>query len=190
MYSLEAPPSFRRLTLGVALLAASLEIGVFVVVWRLGLMVDPGEDRRAAIAFLMLGTVLTLQAMAVMGIGWVLVAMARTSLRWYEDQVELEHPWRSWHGTWPDIRRAWRHSGWLVLEVQGEWRRWYVRVTGSDAALAVLRAELPSGTWLEGSAKHVHLVRNVLPIVLAATGIGGLALVGVLHYIDDLLRVP
>jgi hypothetical protein len=57
-----------------------------------------------------------------------------------------------------------------------------VRVGGEQAeAFARIRAELPAGTWLEGSARRRHLARTTLPILLATTGLAGLILLSALH---------
>ncbi len=127
-----------------------------------------------------LGSAVTLQAMGVVGVAWVVVAMSRTVLRHDVTGVSLEHPWRRWHGAWHDVTHAWTQNGWLVLQVGGQWRRWYVRAGGEQAeSLARVRAELPPGAWLEGSAKQLHLARTTLPILLAATGVAGLILLWV-----------
>ena len=128
-----------------------------------------------------LGSAVTLQAMGVVGVAWAVVAMSRTVLRHDVTGISLEHPWRRWHGAWADVTRAWTHGGWLVLQLRGQWRRWYVRAGGDQAAgLAQVRAAIPPGAWLEGSAKHFHLARTTLPLVLGAAGIGGLILVWML----------
>ncbi len=185
--TLEAPRSFKRLVLLGSLVTVAIEVGLFVLLWRLGTLMDPGPDPLASAAFIALGSVVTLQAMGIVGVVWVLVAMSRTTLRYDEVGLALEHPWRDWHGDWSAVRHSWHHGPWLVLELGGQWRRWYVW-TGwhGGAALAPVRARLPAGAWLEGSAKHGHLLRTVLPIVLATAGLGGLAFVGVLRWLDRL----
>lgn len=179
-HSLAAPPAFRRFALAFAVALAMLEIGVFIGGWQLGVLVDPGANPRAARAFVVLGTALTLQAMAVIGIAWTIVALSRTELEW-GDHVRLEHPWRQWLGDWKDVRRAWWRNGWLAIEVDGEWRRWYVRVPDvSVDAVTVLRSRLPPGVWLEGAGLRAHYLRRVLPPLLAAVGIGGLVILAVM----------
>jgi hypothetical protein len=91
---LSAPPSFQRAALGVAIGLAIAEVVLFVSVWRLGVLIDPGANGSAAQAFVLLGTGLTLQAMIVVGVAWTIVALSRTELEW-SDHVRLEHPWRS-----------------------------------------------------------------------------------------------
>jgi hypothetical protein len=111
--------------------------------------------------------------------------MSRTTLQADVTGLTLEHPWRRWHGAGADVRHAWLHNRWLVLEVRGQWRRWYVRAgQGSDEALRQVRAGLPAGAWLEGSARLRHLSRTTLPLALAAAGVGGLALLWVLWQLD------
>jgi hypothetical protein len=185
--TLQASPAFRRGVLIASVGVALVELGLFAWLWRLGGLVDPGADRNAALLFVVLGSAVTLQAMGVVGVAWAAVAMSRTVLRHDGVGISLEHPWRRWHGAWVDVTRAWTHGGWLVFQVRGQWRRWYVR-SGSDETqvLAQVRAALPPGAWLAGSAKHFHLARTTLPLVLAAAGIGGLILVWVLGAIGSL----
>lgn len=177
----QASPAFRRGVLLVALALAVAEIMVFAMLWRVGRLVDPGADPQTGLWFIALGSALTLQAMAVVGVAWVMVAMSWTVLSDDLTGVSLEHPWRRWHGAWTEITHAWTQGGWLVLQVRGQWRRWYVRAPADrPAALAHVRAALPAGAWLEGSAKQLHLARTTLPICLAAIGVGGLILLWVL----------
>ncbi len=184
--TLAASPAFRRLALTVAAALAVLETGLFAAVWRLGLLVEPAGNPHAARAFVLLGTVLTLQAMAVVGVAWTIVALSRTELAW-DEHVRLEHPWRSWFGDWRDVRRVWWRNGWLAIEVDGEWRRWYVRVPDlSVDGVSALRSALPPGVWLEGAALRAHYLKSVLPLLLAAVGLGGLLVVAVTAYLRGL----
>ncbi|MBK5297250.1 MAG: hypothetical protein JJE40_08835 [Vicinamibacteria bacterium] len=185
--SLQASPGLRSGVLIASLGVAVVEIGLFVMLWRVGSLVDPGADRHAALLFVALGSAVTLQAMGAVGVAWVVVAMSRTTLHADDTGVSLDHPWRRWHGAWTDVTHAWTQNGWLVLQVRSHWRRWYVRAGGDQAAsLARVRAELPSGAWLEGSVKHLHLARTTLPIVLAATGVGGLIMLWALKALDTM----
>jgi hypothetical protein len=187
---LRATPAFRRGVLLAAVTLIALEIALFALLWRIGTLADPGNDRSAALAFIALGTAVTLQAMAVVGVLWVLVAMAWTTLRSDIVGWSLEHPWRSWQGSPRDVGRAWRQGGWLVLELDGHWRRWYVRAAGrgADGQVLELRGQLDDGVWLDTAAARAHLMRHVLPYVLAAVGIGGLALVWMLRTLDGLMH--
>ncbi len=186
---IQASPAFRRFALMAALVLPLLETGVFVFAWRLGLLLEPGADRRAALAFVALGSALTLQAMAVVGIAWTLMAWSRTTLAHEGDELSLEHPWREWRGRWSDVRHAWSHRGWLVLELHDHWRRWYVHTSGVDAeAVSDVRDQLPPGAWLQDAALRAHLARTVLPTLLAAVGAGGLVLILVLRALDRVLR--
>lgn len=184
---LRATPSFRRGVLLVSLAVVMLEVGLFVVLWRLGTFVDPGGDQRAAAAFVALGTAVTLQAMAVVGVLWVLVAMAWTTLRSDVVGWALEHPWRSWQGRPTEVARAWHQGGWLVLELRDHRRRWYVRAGEQDETTDALRNQLSDDAWLTRADARAHLVRTVLPAVLAAAGLGGLALLWALHVLDGLM---
>jgi hypothetical protein len=183
---LSAPPSFQRGALGVAIGLAIAEVVLFVSVWRLGVLIDPGGNTSSARTFVVLGTALTLQAMIVVGIAWTLVALSRTKLEW-DDHVRLDHPWREWSGDWSDLQRAWWKNGWLALEVAGQWRRWYVRVPDASAPeLQGLRAALPSGVWLEGAELRAYYFGRVLPVLLGAIGIGGLIVIAVTAYLRSL----
>jgi hypothetical protein len=188
---LRASAAFRRNVLIVALLVAVIEVGLFIVLWRVGALVQPGSDSRATAAFVALGTAVTLQAMAVVGVLWVAVAMAWTTLRSDALGWSLEHPWRTWQGRPAKIVRAWRHGGWLVLELESRWRRWYVRA-GREAedTIATLRSQLNDGAWLDPAGVRTHLARTLLPVVLAAAGLGGLALLWLLRTLDGLLTRP
>lgn len=184
--TLAAPPAFRRLALTMATALAVVEMGLFAAVWRLGVLVEPDANPHAARAFVLVGTVLTLQAMAVVGLAWTLVALSRTELEW-DEHVRLEHPWRSWVGDWPDVQRVWWRNGWLAIEVDGEWRRWYVRVPdASDDRISALRSALPPGVWLEGAELRAHYVKRAVPLLLAAVGLGGLLIVAVTAYLRGL----
>lgn len=186
--TLQASSAFRRGVLIGSLVLALAEMTLFVMLWRVGTLVDPGADRRAALLFVSLGSAVTLQAMAVVGVAWVVVAMSRTVLHDDATGLCLEHPWRRWQGRWHDVTHAWTQHGWLVFQVRGQWRRWYVRAGGDQAdALARIRGELSPGVWLEGSARQRHLARTTLPIVLACTGVGGLLLLWALSALDTFL---
>jgi hypothetical protein len=185
-HTLKAPPRFRQMATIFALVLALVELGLFVSAWRLGALVDPGASPRAARAFVVFGTLLTVQAMAVVGIGWTIVALSRTEIRW-DDQVWLEHPWRQWSGGWQEIARVWWRTGWLAIEVDGQRRRWYVRVPSADVdEVSALRAALPPGVWLEGDALRSYYLRSVVPILLAAIGLGGLLVIAVTAYLRSL----
>jgi hypothetical protein len=152
--TLHASPAFRRGVLIGSLAVALVEVGLFVWLWRVGSLVDPGADRNAALLFIALGSAVTLQAMGVVGVAWVVVARSRTVLRQDATGLSLEHPWRHWHGRSQDVTHAWTRNGWLVLRVRGQWRRWHVRAGVDQAeALARVRAELPPGVWRERSAQ-------------------------------------
>ena len=173
--TLSAGPTFRRNVLLAALCVALLELAALGLLWRFAAVIDPDADRRAALLFVLLGSVFTLQAMAVVGIGWIAVAMSRTCLQHDVSGLTLDHPWRHWRGRWTDVRHAWQQGGWLVLQIAGQWRRWYVRVGGAGEGLTAVRGRLPAGAWLEGAARRRHLARTTLPIVLAsAIVVGGL----------------
>ena len=120
-----APTRTRQTALIIAIVLATLEIGLFAGAWRLGALLDPGNDRRAALGFIVLGTALTLQAMVIVGVAWTLVAWSRTTLTVDDGSLALEHPWREWRGGWHEIRSAWVQRGWLTIEIEDQWRRWY-----------------------------------------------------------------
>ena len=180
-----APVAFRRFALLLALILALAQCALFGFLWRLGVLVEPTGNPRAALGFVVLGSALTLQAMAVVGVAWTVVAMSRTTAEGDDESLTLEHPWRRWHGGWPAVRHAWQHNGWLTVEVDGQWRRWYIRLAPTDDhTLVALRERLAAGAWLEGPALRAHYLRSVLSILLAAVGLGGLLLVIVLRYLN------
>jgi hypothetical protein len=169
---LEATKSFKRVTLLVAAVLAVAELGLFAAAWRLGVLLDPAGDARAAALFVAFGTVLTLQAMVVVGIGWLLVAMARTTLDYGDTGLSLEHPWRRWDGSWSDVKHAWYQRGWLTIQTMDSVRRWYVRVAPSDSGVAEFRRHLAGARWLEGRALTEHLARQLVPLVALAAVLG------------------
>jgi hypothetical protein len=183
-----APARVRQAALVTAIVLAMLEIGLFASAWRLGALLDPGNDRRAALGFIALGTALTLQAMVVVGVAWMLVAWSRTSLVMDDEELSLEHPWREWRGSWREVSHAWLQRRWLVLHLDGQWRRWYVHTGDAADAIDVIRAHVPRDAWLEGSDLRRHLARTVLPLFLAGIGVGGLVLVSVLELLNRALR--
>jgi hypothetical protein len=185
-----APARVRKASLVGAIVLALLQIGLFASAWRLGVLLDPGTDRRAALGFVVFGTVLTLQAMAIVGIAWTLVAWSRTSLALEDNELLLEHPWREWRGGWNDVRHAWLQRGWLTIELEGQWRRWYVHAGAEPDAVRGVRDRLSPGAWLEGADLRRHLVRTVLPILLVGVGAVGLVVVTVLELLNRALRMP
>jgi hypothetical protein len=186
-----APHTFRRFALQIALGLALAESGLFFFVWRLGVLVEPAAGRKPALAFIVLGSVLTLQAMVVVGIAWAVVAISRTTVDADEIGLTLEHPWRRWHGDWWAVRHAWRRGDWLTFELSGQWRRWYVRVAADDdGSVARLRRHLPDGAWLEGSALGAYYLSSVLPVLLGAAGLSGLLLVVALYVLRRLYAWP
>jgi hypothetical protein len=186
-----APDAFRRFALLVALGLALAESALFFFVWRLGVLMEPAAGRQPALAFILLGSVLTLQAMVVVAIAWAVVALSRTTVDADEIGLTLEHPWRRWHGDWWTVRHVWRRGDWLTFELGGQWRRWYVRVgADDDGAVARVRQHLPDGAWLEGPALRAYYVRSVLPILLGATGLSGLLLVVALYALKRLYGWP
>ena len=188
-YTLRATPAFRRGVLLAAVFVLLLEAALFVILWRIGTFVDPGNDPRAAALFVALGTAVTLQAMAVVGVLWIMVAMAWTTLRSDAVGWSLEHPWRRWQGQPHEVARAWQHGGWMVIELEGHWRRWYARAgRGTGATVDARRQQLGQNAWLDDRAVRAHLMRHVLPYVLAAAGVGGLALVWMLKVLDGLMH--
>lgn len=191
MITLGATPAFRRGVLLAALAVILLQAAIFAFLWRVGALIDPGDDPRAMTVFVALGTAVTLQAMAVIGVLWVMVAMAWTTLRSDAVGWSLEHPWRRWQGQPREVARAWRRGRWLVIELGGHWRRWYVRAAGdADEAVEALRSQIHGQAWLEGPALRSHLARTVLPVALAAAGLAGLALVWMLRTLDGLMHRP
>jgi hypothetical protein len=183
-----APERIRRIALIAAIGLAMLELALFASAWRLGMLLDPGTDRRAAIGFVALGTALTLQAMVIVGIAWALVAWSRTSLTLDDEGIALEHPWREWRGGWSDVRSAWVQRGWMTIELEGQWRRWYVHTSAEPTTTHEFRKRLPKGAWLEGAELKQHLLRTIVPMLLVAVGVGGLVMVSVLALLDRALH--
>ena len=145
MTVLGASPAFRRGVLLAALAIAAIEVGLFATLWRIGALVEPAADPRASAAFVLLGTVVTLQAMVIVGVVWMMVALAWTTLRVDALGWSLDHPWRSWQGSPADVARVTQSRGWLVVKLRGRRRRWYVRVTAEDpATVARVVAEVPT----------------------------------------------
>ncbi len=166
------------LVLAALLVGLALALGAFL--WRLSTLFPADGDQHAAAMFLLLGTLMTLQGMVIVGLAWLIVAVSRVVLRHDAAGLTLEHPWRRWHGEPDAVRQAWQHGPWLVLEIDGEWRRWYVWVKEQHAALAQFRGVLPAGAWLEGTGKRRYLARTMLPPVLVAIGAAGLLAVWLL----------
>ena len=183
---LAAPESFKRIVLLGAMAAAVVEGLLFLVLRHLGTLSPPAGHHAAVIAYVLLGTVMTLQAMGVIGVAWVLVALSRTTLRADITGVSLEHPWRQWHGQWNDVTRAWHHRGWLTLEISGSFRRWYVRAGAADAAtLDRIERALPDA-WLDAAAARRHVLRTTLPFLLGAAGLAAVTLLWALRYLQGL----
>lgn len=175
-HRLEASAAFQRLALAFAIGLIVCEFAIFFLAWNLGMFVDPGADRRTAALLVLLGTVLTLQAMGVVGIGWLVVAVSRTTLDFGPEGLALEHPWRRWHGSWQDVSSAWHRRGWLSIYTARRLRGWHVRAADSEPLVAEFRKHLRPGSWLEGSELRAHLVKRIMPLWLAAAAFGLLVL--------------
>ena len=184
-FTLQASPAFRRGVLIASLGVAVVEIGLFVMLWRIGSLVDPGADRRAALAVCRAGfggdaTGDGRCGRRVGGRRDVAHGVARRMSRESPSSI------RGGAGTasGPTSAHAWQQKGWLVLQVRGHWRRWYVRVGGEQSDARARARRITAGAWLEGSSQAPHLARTTLPIVLATTGVAGLILLWALSALD------
>jgi hypothetical protein len=172
---IEAPAGFRRLTLITALLLVGLELGVFWFAARLTMLLAPRSGSGAELgAFIGFWSLLTLQAMAVAGFAWTLVALSRTVLDGDEARVVLSHPWRRWTGTWSDIAEAYVSRDWLHIRARGRWRTWHAKLSGPETATAVerLRSLVPSDAWLTDEQARGLMMKRLLPPVLIGGAVG------------------
>lgn len=172
----EAPATFRRMSLAAALVIVALELGIFWVASRLiPASVVEGTTHKDLIAvFIVFWTMLTLQAMGAVGLGWMLVALGRTRLTVDRDRIEVEHPWRSWRGSGADVAELYTSRGWLHLRPRRSLRTWHVR--GADAradVLDALRAVVPADAQLSAqAARRLMLSRTLGPwLIVIALGV-------------------
>jgi hypothetical protein len=171
---LEAPPGFRRVTLITALLLVGLELGVFWFAARLTMLLSTQRATGAELgAFIAFWSLLTLQAMAVVGFAWTLVALSRTILEAGDHGLTIAHPWRRWSGTWADVAEAYLSRDWLHVRGRGRWRTWHVRLGGSDEpSLAVVRSRVPAQAWLTREQARGLMMKRLLPPVLVGAAVG------------------
>jgi hypothetical protein len=128
-----------------------------------------GAEKNLLAVFVVFWTVLTLQAMAAVGLGWMLVAIGRTRISVGAARIQLEHPWRSWQGTGPEIVELYTSRGWLHLRTHGTLRTWHLRGGDRDAALvSALEAIVPPDAQLSASdARRLMVARTLGPWLIA-----------------------
>jgi hypothetical protein len=173
----EAPASFRRATLAVAAVVIALELAFFWIASRLvPFSMVEGADKNLLAVFVVFWTLLTVQAMAAVGLGWMLVAIGRTRISVGEGRIRLEHPWRSWQGTGGEVVELYTSRGWLHLRTHRKLRTWHLRGGDRNAALvAALAATVPPGAQLSArDARRVTIARTLGPWLIAlALGVLG-----------------
>jgi hypothetical protein len=191
--AVQAPAGFRRLILITALLLVGLEFAVFWFAARLTMLLRPESVRGAELgAFIGFWSLLTLQAMAVAGFAWTLVALSRTVLESDGARVALSHPWRRWTGSWTDIVEAYASREWLHVRVRGRWRTWHVKLSGGETAAAVeqLRVHVPADAWLSPEQARGLLMKRLLPPVLVGAAVGAGAIFVLRQWVDRVIGAP
>jgi hypothetical protein len=188
--SLKAPDGFRRITLIVALLLVGLELGVFWFAARLTMLLAPRTAADAELgAFVVFWSLLTLQAMTVVGFAWTLVALSRTTLEGDAQVLSLAHPWRRWSGVWADVAEAYVSREWLHIRVRGRWRSWHVKHDVSQAgALEALRSHVPRDAWLTREQARGLMMKRLLPPVLIGGAVGAGAILVLNRWIERTLN--
>jgi hypothetical protein len=177
----EAPASFRRATLAVAAAIIAFELALFWVASRLMPLpaIQGAEEKNLLVVLVVFWTLLTLQATGAVGLGWLLVAIARTRVSVGEGRLRLEHPWRSWQGTGREVVELYTSPGWLHLRTHGTLRTWHLRGGDRDAALwAALQAIVPADAQLSArDAQRLMIARTLGPWLIAlALGVLGFSL--------------
>ena len=187
---LEAPAGFRRVTLVTSLLLVGLELGVFWFAARLTMLLTPRAATGAELgAFIVFWSLLTLQAMAVVGFAWTLVALSRTALLADAQGLALSHPWRRWSGGWGEIGEAYVSRDWLHLRVRGRWRSWHVKHDGTQAAaIDAVRSRVPADAWLTPAQARGLLMKRLLPPVLIGGAVGAGAILVLNRWIERTLN--
>jgi hypothetical protein len=173
---LAAPLGFQRFTLIAALVLIGLECAAFWTAARLTALLRPPSASPAILAtFVLFWTLMTAQAMVVVGYAWTLVALARTTIDFNDRSVELEHPWRAWKGLWGSVAEVYVSSRWLHVRPKGAWRTWHVRLDDSDATGQLLRQieEYATTAWLDDRAGRLLLLKRLVPALVAGVAIGG-----------------
>jgi hypothetical protein len=174
----EPPPAFRLATLLVGAAIVLIELGLFWIASRLVPVstVEGSAHKDLLTVFIVFWTLLTLQAMGAVAIGWLLVALGRTRLTVAGGRISVEHPWRSWHGAGDEVAELYTSRGWLHIRTRGSLRTWHVR--GGDhqrAIVAVLEGMIPADARLTArAARRLMVARTVGPwLVVLALGVLG-----------------
>lgn len=170
----EAPASFRRATLAVAAVVVVIELTLFWIASHLVPFstVDGAAHKNLLAVFVVFWTLLTLQAMGAVGLAWMLVALGRTRITVGEGRIRLEHPWRSWRGTGPEVVELYTSRGWLHLRTHRTLRTWHLRGGGRDTALrSALEAVVPPEAQLSArDARRLMIARTTGPWLIALAG--------------------
>jgi hypothetical protein len=190
--AVQAPRAFRRVMRGLALALVALELAAFWYATRLTVLLEPRNASTAELgAFITFWSLLTVQAMVVVGSAWVLVAVSYTTLSVTGNEVRLAHPWRRWSGTWADVAEAYAARDWLHIRVRGSWRTWHVKLAGESRELvASLERLVPSDVWLTREQARTLMLRRVVPPLFIGGAVGAGALLMLNRWIASVLTQP
>jgi hypothetical protein len=189
---IQAPAPFRRAMLGLALVLVALEFAVFWYAARLTMLLEPKSAGTAGLgAFVAFWSLLTLQAMVVVGFAWVLVAVAHTTLAVSGGELRLAHPWRRWSGTWNDVAEAYAARDWLHIRPRKRWRTWHLKLgTESREKVVGLEQIAPSDIWLTREQARRLMLRRVLPPLFIGGAMGAAAILMMNRWIASVLARP
>jgi hypothetical protein len=141
------------------------------------MLMRPPSGASAALlgTYLLFWTLLTVQAMVVVGYAWTLVALARTTVDFDDRSVQLEHPWRAWSGNWTAVAEVYVSAKWLHVRPRGAWRTWHIRLDGTETTQRSLRQieQFATTAWLDAQAGRRLTLKRLAPVLLAGLVFGG-----------------
>ena len=184
---IESPAWFRVLALTFILALALAEVGVVAATFEVlhafaRAAGTPPEmpPGRPDVARLLgaLWAVIALQGLVTVGLAFVVLRVATSTIELDDAGLALRGPLRSWQGPWSKVERVYRRRGILTVEVGPRWSdRWSVHAGfASTAAVDALLARVPSGAALDWAAATRLLLRRLLPILVPVAVVGAFVL--------------
>lgn len=129
----------------------------------------------------LLQTVMLLGLVPIAGGIYLSIVLPRTRVVFSDIGLRLEHPLRTWTGSWPQVRRAFLLHHTLYVQTETDWRLWHLRLGPKRQQPLVedLRAMVGPSRWLSPPEARRFIALRALPalLTLALLGAGALHLV-------------